>query len=197
MLYAASAGNIGLRALAMTVPAGQPFADSTRPCDAGTCPLRLQWAGAVNGTVVAAGAPAYYPDWQASGPTLGVAADGAGITQASWAGLGTQEFPTLPFVFGANNAAVQVLKPPVGSSSALAYVQSLALPGRACFSSAQNATLATLVVCDASEGGGGGAKAVPARADLEVVACPLALTLSTSASLVCFAVSVGHVSPFV
>ncbi len=36
----------------------------------------MQWAGAVNGTVVAAGTPTYYPDWQA---TIGVAADGAGL----------------------------------------------------------------------------------------------------------------------
>ena len=122
--------------------------------------------------------------------------------QASWSNLGTQELPALPAAFGANNAAVQVLPPPSGSSSALAYVQSLALPGRACYAGDQLATLATLAVCDASKGEG--VSVVPARADRAIAACPLAQShdassssTSVSAALVCFAVSVGHVTPFV
>ncbi len=144
--------------------------------------------------------------------------------QASWSGLGTQEFSALPAAFGANQAAVQVLPPPAESSSlspssssssssasssssssstALAYVQSLALPGRACYAGDQRAALATLAVCGATdEGASGGAGAVPVRADQAIAACPLPLAQSQShasklSTLVCFAVSVGHVSPFV
>ncbi len=88
-------------------------------------------------------------------------------------------------------------------------MQSLALPGRACFSGDQLAALATLAVCGATDegAGAGGASAVPVRADQVIAACPLPLPVhavaqsqshaSRLSALVCFAVSVGHVSPFV